>query len=50
VMLWPHVDTVALIAAAGIGLYLVWGLLSRFVNHEGSSVVAEVTGAGSTQP
>ena len=50
VMLWPHVDTVALIAAAGIGLYLVLGLLSRFVNHEGSSVVAEVTGAGSTQP
>lgn len=50
VMLWPHADTVALIAAGGVGLYLVWGLLSRFVDHEGSSVVAEVTGAGSPQP
>jgi CDP-diacylglycerol---serine O-phosphatidyltransferase len=50
VVLWPHVETVALIAAGGIGLYLVWGLLSRFVDHEGSSAVAEVTGAGSPRP
>ena len=43
-------DMVALIAAGGIGLYLVWGLVSRFVDHEGNSSVAEVTGAPSPRP
>ena len=50
VVLWPQLETVALIAAGAIGLYLVWGLISRFVDHEGSSAVAEVTGAPSPRP
>jgi len=50
VVLWPQLETVALIAAGGIGLYLVWGLVSRFVDHEGNSSVAEVTGAPSPRP
>jgi CDP-diacylglycerol--serine O-phosphatidyltransferase len=49
-VVWPQLETVALIAAAGIGLYLVWGLFSRLADREGGSSVAEVTGVRSPGP